>query len=689
MKKNLMHIFVAILILSSAFPTFSVSALSNPRIIEPEPQILRNEHVRLESELTEEVKLRLQNRTELIEERVQGAPTAEQIAQTQALVQSFDCTVTDVPVDCEALVALYNSTNGASWTNRDNWLTDSTVGNWYGVTVTSSSVSRIVLVDNLLSGIIPAELGNLTNLQTLDLTLNDLSGNIPPQLGNLTSLENLSLGANQLTGSIPTDLGKLTNLEFLDLSFNNLTGSIPSQLGNMKSLVELWLGFNQLTGNIPTEFGSLTNLTDLVLSDNPLSGSIPLSFVDLDSLVVFYFDATHLCAPTGDEEFQTWKDTVADWQGTIFICISTSYCADVSEIQLVQCEALVALYNSTSGPEWGGISDPWFTTTAVSSWKGVTITGSNVTGLNLSGNNLTGSIPPELGNLINLQTLDLYINHLTGGIPPELGNLTLLIHLYLDDNLLTGTIPPELDKLIILESLFLAQNQLTGNIPPELGNMTNLLYLFLEGNQLSGSIPAELGEMSNLRTLGLANNQLIGGIPIELHKLTNLAYLSLSQNQLAGSIPLSFVNLAYLVDFHFTDTHLCEPADETFQTLMDDPVLNWFGTDLPCHKPVAMADEYSTPEDSELIVTAIEGVLVNDTDADGDALSAELVSTVADGSLVLVADGSFTYNPNPDFYGEDSFRYKVFDSVEYSEVITVTIMVNQGSYSIYLPFMIK
>jgi len=89
--------------------------------------------------------------------------------------------------------------------------------------------------------------------------------------------------------------------------------------------------------------------------------------------------------------------------------------------------------------------------------------------------------------------------------------------------------------------------------------------------------------------------------------------------------------------------------------------------------PVAVADSYTTDEDVQLVVAAAEGVLANDTD-DGP-LTAELVLDAANGTLALAADGSFTYLPDLDFNGEDSFTYKAFDGELYSETVTVTITV--------------
>ncbi|MBW3541493.1 MAG: tandem-95 repeat protein, partial [Planctomycetes bacterium] len=91
--------------------------------------------------------------------------------------------------------------------------------------------------------------------------------------------------------------------------------------------------------------------------------------------------------------------------------------------------------------------------------------------------------------------------------------------------------------------------------------------------------------------------------------------------------------------------------------------------------PTAADDAYAVNEDATLNIAAA-GVLTNDGDADGDPLSAILVSGPANGMLVLNADGSFDYTPNADFNGVDSFTYKANDGTADSNVATVTITVN-------------
>ena len=169
-------------------------------------------------------------------------------------------------IERDALVALYNSTDGASWRKNTGWLgAAGTECSWFGIGCSNGHVEYLDLANNSLSGSIPSGLGNLTNLIGLFLNNNTLSGSIPSELGNLTNLTILTLLNNSLSGSIPSELSNLINLTNLDLSFNYLSGSIPAELGNLTKLTALYLYSNALSGSIPAELGKLTKLTALYL----------------------------------------------------------------------------------------------------------------------------------------------------------------------------------------------------------------------------------------------------------------------------------------------------------------------------------------------------------------------------------------------------------------------------------------
>ncbi|URE03664.1 Leucine rich repeat N-terminal domain [Musa troglodytarum] len=132
-------------------------------------------------------------------------------------------------------------------------------------------------ISNNITGVIPTEFGQLTKLQDLDLSSNYLQGEIPQSFGSLTLLYNLSLGNNQLVGQVPPEFGMLSNLELLDLSSNNLAGRIPDQLGNCMKLRSLKLNNNSFSGTIPLAIGNLAVHQDTFdVSHNSLTGdSIP------------------------------------------------------------------------------------------------------------------------------------------------------------------------------------------------------------------------------------------------------------------------------------------------------------------------------------------------------------------------------------------------------------------------------
>ena len=93
--------------------------------------------------------------------------------------------------------------------------------------------------------------------------------------------------------------------------------------------------------------------------------------------------------------------------------------------------------------------------------------------------------------------------------------------------------------------------------------------------------------------------------------------------------------------------------------------------------PVAVSDQYTTAEDEELIVNAAEGVLHNDSDTEGDSLTAEQMSQPAHGTLNFNSDGSFSYVPDAGFFGSDQFHYRTSDGTSDSAVATVTVTVTE------------
>ncbi|WP_347870647.1 tandem-95 repeat protein, partial [Plantibacter sp.] len=95
--------------------------------------------------------------------------------------------------------------------------------------------------------------------------------------------------------------------------------------------------------------------------------------------------------------------------------------------------------------------------------------------------------------------------------------------------------------------------------------------------------------------------------------------------------------------------------------------------------PGASADSHTVVEDGILRISAASGVLTNDTDAEGNSLTAVLVSGVSHGTLTVNADGSFTYTPTANYSGTDSFTYKANDGTSDSNTVTVTLTITAAN----------
>ena len=140
--------------------------------------------------------------------------------------------------DCEVLLGIRDMLAGSA---SLNWNAGVSILQWQGVVVAGSPprVQRLALVAAGLTGVLPPELGQLTELRWLNVaggsssTPNGLTGVIPPELGSLVKLEGMDLSSNFLSGPIPEELGNLTGLGKLDLRRNFLSGCIPVELSHL------------------------------------------------------------------------------------------------------------------------------------------------------------------------------------------------------------------------------------------------------------------------------------------------------------------------------------------------------------------------------------------------------------------------------------------------------------------------
>ena len=261
-----------------------------------------------------------------------------------------------VATDRAALVALYDATVGANWSNNANWKTNAPLDDWYGVSTDSDG--RVIFVDlrsQRLAGPLPAALGSLSRLERLFLQGNLLTDSIPAALGNLSNLENLYLFDNFLSGPIPESLGNLSDLEELALNKNALTGPIPESLGNLSNLYWLDLSQNALTGPVPAALGNLSNLEALYLDSNGLRGPLPSELTRLSRLLSLRIEDSRLCAPV-DRAVQAWLAMLTTFSGST--CSTTGNRAPVALDPANRGVTLTAGGNASERALAGLFSDP-------------------------------------------------------------------------------------------------------------------------------------------------------------------------------------------------------------------------------------------------------------------------------------------------------------------------------------------
>jgi hypothetical protein len=141
--------------------------------------------------------------------------------------------------------------------------------------------------------------------------------------------------------------------------------------------------------------------------------------------------------------------------------------------------------------------------------------------------------------------------------------------------------------------------------------------------------------------------------------------------QLVASVPL---NLATMLSLDKGKAYVGFTS-ATGAAYENHDIRSWFFSSANS-QPTAANDRYIGLEDTQLVVDAATGVLANDTDPDGDALTAIKVSDPANGAVELASDGSFTFVPNDNFDGTDSFTYKANDGTADSSAATVEIVVD-------------
>lgn len=401
------------------------------------------------------------------------------------------CLGTTDSQDTSVLRALMDQWQNAppSWGQSDDPCGESP---WEGVTCGGDKVISIKLSTMGIQGSLAADIGQLSDLQSMDLSFNnELGGVLTPTIGNLKQLTTLILSGCSFHGTIPDELGSLPKLSYMALNSNQFSGKIPASLGNLSSLYWFDIADNQLSGPLPVSTDGGMGLDKLIktrhfhFNKNQLSGPIPDALFSPEmALIHLLFDGNRF---TGN---------IPDSLGF------------VSTLEVVR----------------------------------------------LDRNSLSGQVPLNLNNLTKVNELNLANNQLTGTLP-DLSKMDLLNYVDLSNNTFDPSpCPAWFWRLPQLSALIIQSGRLYGTVPTRLFSSPQLNQVILDGNAFNGtldmgrSISSELSlvsfkdnEFSSLTVTSSYNGTLaLAGNPV-CERLPNTPYCSATQRPLSAPYSTSLV----------------------------------------------------------------------------------------------------------------------------------------------------
>ncbi|OIT08747.1 PREDICTED: LRR receptor-like serine/threonine-protein kinase FLS2 [Nicotiana attenuata] len=534
-----------------------------------------------------------------------------------------------------------------------------------------SSITSIDLSENMLSGKLPNVIGKLSKLGSLVLFENQFEGEIfelfnsrsnflPAGLRNRSSLTRLRLGNNKLTGILPESLGQLSMLEWFDISNNRLEGFVTeSHFTNWTQLRYFFAYDNNLTLKVshnwippfqviyiaiggwnigplfPMWFQTQKYVQHVDISNGGIQGEVPTWFWNISSQFEV-LDLSH-------NQFVGEVPTISTCNYCYMLLGSNNFSGplpqvspNVVDLDLSNnsfsgglshflCEAnkngsyRLEILNLEGNDLSGEIPDCWM------NWPQLMV-------LNLGDNNLIGGIPRSMEVLCNLKSLDLRRNRLTDPLPSSLANCTKLLKIDLAENEFVGQLPPWLGmKFLDLIILSLSSNKFYGELPPEICHLKELQILDLANNSFFGTIPRCISNLTTMvagdklekvdieydfdglgyvvreraivttkdniyqydKTLALvtsmdmSNNNLSGDIPISFTSLVGLRFCNFSKNHLTGRIPNGIGDMKVLESLDLSENQLSGQIPQSLSSLSTLSFLNLSYNNLSGKIPVS------------------------------------------------------------------------------------------------------
>ncbi len=443
--------------------------------------------------------------------------------------------------DLDALKVIYDNW---IWDHKSDWFAGNTnVADWPGIEVKNNRVIELDLsnenLDDNGNGFID-EVFDLTALQILNLSGNsDFYGTIPSSISNVKgSLMDLYLQNCNLSGVVPGEVGELTELVNLNLSHNAFTGDIPD-LQNLKKLEVFRVYYNRAKGwKLVHDFEDMPALKTIYIwcaNFKPLEGEAP-SFKgsnNIEEITLYGSDFTGGLPTDGYENLKKLKiinfadcDLTGDFpEGIIYLeKIEKIY---LSRNKFDESDFPPGISGLTTLKVLNLASCNLKGTVPVSFWENLI----NLEDLDLSLNKyLAGYIPNTL-NMPDLEEISLHSTSFDDVLPPVFFERLTLTDVNFNNTEIAADIA-DFDQLVNLVWLGIGNDtNISGTIPSSINNLTKLRHLNISRTSISEPIPRELADIKTFWSLLLDGLNLYY-IPAELSTLENLFYFGFSDNNL-------------------------------------------------------------------------------------------------------------------------------------------------------------
>jgi Leucine-rich repeat (LRR) protein len=410
-----------------------------------------------------------------------------------------------------------------------------------------SELSTLQIVGSKLKGEIPEFLYGMTKLAKIRFNTNNLTGALSDKISQWTELTELYLNGNkQLGGSIPATIGQLKKLESINIAQTAISGTIPAELAGCTALKnfmayetsmsgpipEIWDQFPdisviQLYGTpgfecpLPVSFGNINTTAktlSLQLKNCNFTGNIPESYANLPAVCKQLFvngnklSGVIPAAVQAHANWDTWKPAtnILPQQDGYVLRLEPDY-------RQLDSLALVKIYTIADGANWKE-SRRWKLDEPMDNWPGIKLN--------------------TEGRVIEMSITNGTVTTVEWEIPEALTELTELSTLQIVGSKLKGEIPEFLYDMTSLAKVRFNTNNLTGGLSDKIRQLTNLTELYLNGNkQFAGTIPATIGQLKKLESINIAQTAISGSIPAELAGCVALKNFMAYETALSGTIP--------------------------------------------------------------------------------------------------------------------------------------------------------